>query len=220
MAKKKIEDKKVSINKFEKFISPIVPFSLAFDEETSILIKPRLNFVESVSFVRSVVDGCIDEIDGTVDYNTKDFLIRVAFFDLFTNVRLPEDYEKKYEFVYGVEIDGEDLYERIINHKDFKKDLYENHILAINNQVKFEVSKMQNQFKVETQEFISKIESEAEQVMKIVSSFTDVFKNIEPTQMGKILAKIPEMENFSEKNFASAILEIQNEEKGEVDAGI
>lgn len=211
MPKKIKEEKQISVNKFEKFISPIVPFPIALDEET-ILVKPRLNFTEAIGFINSVVQGCIDEFDDSVSYAVQDFITRVAFFETYTNVRLPENHEKKYEFVYGVDMgeDG-DLYERIINSVGFRKDLYDTHLLAIKNQMEFEISKMQNQFKTETQAFVAKIESEAEQIMKIINVFTDVFKDIEPTKMAKILEKIPEMENMTEKNLAEAILEVQKE---------
>lgn len=215
MAKK---TEKISVNKFEKFISPAESFQIALGEET-VLVKPRLNFTEAIGFVNSVVQCCIDEFDNSVNYSVQDFITRVAFFETYTNIRLPENHEKKYEFVYGVNMgeDG-DLYERIINSVGFRKDIYDNQLLAINKQIEFEVAKMQNQFKTETQVFVAKIESEAEQIMKVINVFTDVFKDIEPSKMAKILEKIPEMENMTEKNLAEAVLEVQKE--GEENAGV
>lgn len=97
--------KKISVNAFEKAISE------NFDKTTTqewngleIEVKRNLSVVEMMAFVDNVSKACFSDKDATYTPEMKDFAVRVAIIELYTNITLAQNIHKKYDVIYGSNI--------------------------------------------------------------------------------------------------------------------
>lgn len=98
MAKK---TKRISINALEKAISEAekpTPIVKSW-RDVDIIIKPSLGLHEMLSFVDTVVKMCFTYTDGTYMPELKDFGIKSCLIDFYTNLSLPSNVEKKYDYI-------------------------------------------------------------------------------------------------------------------------
>lgn len=202
--------KEVSVNKTDKYVPIVTPATIKLgsgEDEFEVVIKQKLSLEESMSFVNSVVLGMID--DDIVTYSIKEYLIRVNTLEYFTNIRLPLDLDKKYALVFD-----SDIMYRIKDKID--EESYNDLLFSIEKQLAFEIAKMNNQFKSETQNYIEKITSEAEQIIEMFQSFGKVFENITPEQLNTILPNLAKFGN--EKDLVKAFIDAKKED--EEDEGV
>jgi len=72
--------------------------------EIDIEVKHSLSFVDMLSFVKNVVEGCFEEASGTYMPELKPFLIKICTLAFYTNVAIPQNVNKKYELIYRTDI--------------------------------------------------------------------------------------------------------------------
>lgn len=208
--------KQVSVNATDKLVTPSLPFTITYgagEDAISIEVKPRLSLMESATFVNSIAAGIINEEKGTVTYGWKEFVIRINTLELYTNLRLPADFDKKYDLVFST-----DIIDRIFLEPEFKMDDYKSLLFAAEDQISFEVEKMLSQFKSETQAMIDHINTEGEQIINTFAEFGKAFKDVTPEQIAAIIPKISEMGKLDERSLASAVLDIQSKKDSEGNA--
>jgi hypothetical protein len=216
MPKKEI--KKISVNQMDKNIPETLPFPVSFGEgedKIEVICKPRISFTDGLSFVNNVVSAVVDEDLDRVVFSVKEFSIRTNTLEMFTNIRLPENIEKKYDLVFGTKI-----YEQIVDDINFDGDVYDIFLAAIDEQIAFESQKMLSQFKSETQTMIDHINTEGEQIINTFAEFGKAFKDVTPEQISALIPKIVEMGKIDEKELASAVLDIQSKKDSEENATI
>lgn len=99
MAKKKTEQ--ISVNEFEKVLKEVYTPTVTIDwNGLGIIIKKNLSLVEEAQFVDTCVKACFNDKTGEYVPEGKDFAIRSCILISYTNINLPTNYEKSYDFVY------------------------------------------------------------------------------------------------------------------------
>lgn len=197
--------KEVSVNKTDKYFTPSTPVTItlgAGEDAFDVTVKKRLSIEESISFVSALVYGMID--DDTVTYSIQEYLIRANTLEYFTNIRLPQDIDKKYALVFD-----SDIVDRVM--MEINMELYDDLLTQFDRQLEFEVAKMQNQFKSGTQNYIDRITAEAEQIIEMFQSFGKVFENITPEQVAEILPNLSKFGN--EKDLVKAFIDVKKDEE-------
>lgn len=97
--------KKISINAFEKAVKENYPQTETVEwNGLEIEIKRTLSFGEMLAFVDSVTKSCFGGEDEVYQPQMKDFAIRGALVELYTNLTLPSDLNKIYELLYSCDI--------------------------------------------------------------------------------------------------------------------
>lgn len=75
-------------------------------------VKYILPLPEMMGFIDDVSSSCFDADDMSYMPEVKDFAIRVETFELYTDVKLPEDINEKYVYVYENDV----LFRTVISH--------------------------------------------------------------------------------------------------------
>lgn len=70
-----------------------------------IAVTYTIGFGDMVKFVNETVNSCFSE-DGTYNPEARDFAIRLNIIEKFTDIKLPDNVEARYWFVYGTNIIG------------------------------------------------------------------------------------------------------------------
>lgn len=98
------ERNRISINKLEKAVSKdYEPVIVARWRELDIEVSRALSFEQMLSFVKSVVDLCFDSEEEYLP-EVKDFAVKRAIIENYTNVALPQNVQKCYEIIYSSDI--------------------------------------------------------------------------------------------------------------------
>lgn len=104
--------KKVSIRSIEEAVEGKTQDTTTVEfNGLEINVKRILPFYDMIRFVRSVVDGCFKDDDGSYIPEVKNFLIRIYVLAYYSNINLPQNVEKQYEFAYTT-----GLFETVIGH--------------------------------------------------------------------------------------------------------
>jgi len=97
--------KNVSITKFDEAAKEIRMEKYADTwHGVEVTITPYLSLRNMVSFVDAVVDSCFQGEDKEYYPEVRDFAVRVAALDEYTNITIPSDNEHKCDMVYGTDI--------------------------------------------------------------------------------------------------------------------
>lgn len=111
--------KKISINAFEKAVNAqYEPIQTIEWNGIEILVNHTLTLHDMLAFVDLVVKNCFSNTDGAYMPEIKDFAIRNAIIEYYTNISLPLNVEKKYDLLYHSPILEEIL--PIIDQSQFK----------------------------------------------------------------------------------------------------
>lgn len=94
--------KEISINAMERVIKESGENIVTKDwHGNELVIKRRLGLMEMMSFVDGVVKTCFTGDEQRYTPEVRDFAIRCSVLESYANFRLPDNIEKRYEFVYG-----------------------------------------------------------------------------------------------------------------------
>jgi hypothetical protein len=166
-----------------------IPVPLEINGETfNMIIKRRLSRAESKEFIDLVMASLIE--DGEPRLCQKDFALKYYTIVSYSNIRMPNDDDKRYAVVYNT-----DIYKKIVEAPDFDKEFYYELLNAVEQQLDFELKKMTNK---------SKIDDLLDMVMGIVSKMD---KNIDFQKAFDTLDKISKIEKIDEKALVNAIAE-------------
>ncbi len=74
-------------------------------EGRSIEVKPLLSYPEMLAYVNYVVDACFDDDTGEYKPEIRDFALRFATIELYTNIDLSDEYgnDYAYDFLYSID---------------------------------------------------------------------------------------------------------------------
>lgn len=173
------EIKKVSVNAFEKAMKDnYTPSSEIEWNGVTITVKRNLSFGEMMEFVESVVQLCFaNETDRYIP-EVKDFAIKTLILEKYANINMPQNIEKRYEFVYFTDVVQAILskvdriqFNEIVQAIDTKLEYISNaNIEAVNRQVTAlydTLQALESQFS----EMFSGLDSDS--VTKLVNAITD-----------------------------------------------
>lgn len=173
MAKK---EKKISVNELEKAAGNI--HDVWHDVEwngISFKVKHSLSLEEMMLFVHMAVEMCFGDGD---EYRPEldDFAIRLNVIDRYTNLRLPENTEKKYEILISTDL--VDVITQNIN-----RDQFDNILESFNKRIRDRVQTRNNTLRERTDELIHSIES-------AVNTFGDIFRDVDSEKMNAIVSAL------------------------------
>lgn len=171
--------KKVSVNAFEKAMKDnYTPYSEIEWSGITVTVKRNLSFGEMMEFVESVVQLCFANDTNRYIPEIKDFAIKTLVLEKYTNINMPQNIEKRYEFVSFTDIVQNVLskvdkiqFNEIVQAIDAKLEYMSNaNIEAVNRQVTALYDTLQN---LESQftDMFSGLDSDS--VTKLVNAITD-----------------------------------------------
>lgn len=161
MAKKK----RVSVNAFEKHVVIDYEYKPYEWEEMEIMVKPRLDFLEMMTFVDGVVKGCFRSDDNSFLPEVKDFVIKSYIVEMYSNVSLPQNVNKKYDLLYAC-----DIVDFILDIID--KSQFEEMMKGIDQKIKYMVAMDVNTITTQMNQLLSSlsgVESKASQLFSEIS---------------------------------------------------
>lgn len=161
MAKKK----RVSVNAFEKHVVVDYEYKPYEWEEMEIMVKPRLDFLAMMTFVDGVVKGCFRSDDNSFLPEVKDFVIKSYIVEMYSNVSLPQNVNKKYDLLYAC-----DIVDFILDIID--KSQFEEMMKGIDQKIKYMVAMDVNTITTQMNQLLSSlsgVESKASQLFSGIS---------------------------------------------------
>lgn len=99
---KQIKAKKISVSEFERISKEIERIETVNWHGNELIIKKNLSLSEAMSFVQNVVDSCFD--NGVYRPELKEFAIKLNMINSYSNLSLPSNFERSYEYIYTTDI--------------------------------------------------------------------------------------------------------------------
>lgn len=111
-------EKKISVNELDKAIGDIRPVQTEIEwNGLKILVKEMLALDEVSDFVNAATAACFDVDTFSFHPEWRDFVIRAAVVDLYTNLTMPRNPQKVYDILYRTQLF--DAIVESINHEQF-----------------------------------------------------------------------------------------------------
>lgn len=124
-------EKKISVNELEKAIGDTRPVQTEIEwNGLKILVKEMLALDEVSDFVNAVTTACFDVDNYTFHPEWRDFVIRVAVVDLYTNLTMPRNPQKVYDILYRTQ-----LFDAIV--ENVNRDQFDDIMRATNEKIRF-----------------------------------------------------------------------------------
>lgn len=93
--------KKISINEFENALNENFDNLVQVEwNGLEIIVKKTLDIAEMLAFVNNVSEACFNKEDYSYSPAVEDFAIRSAFVELYTNIRMPVNIQRRYDLIY------------------------------------------------------------------------------------------------------------------------
>ena len=119
--------KKISISQMDKVMKSLGNTEATFEwNGVTVVVKTLLSFQEMMEFAGRVKANCF--VDGEYLPEVRDFAIRDCIVDMYSNIRLPDNIEHKYEILYRT-----DICQEIV--KYVNSDQYEQLLVAIDDKI-------------------------------------------------------------------------------------
>lgn len=122
---------RISVNAFERVMKDTYTPETSFEwNGIEVTIQKTLSLKDAMSFVQNVVSMCFAEDTNEYLPDVKEFAIKVAVLDHYTNFTMPSNIEKKYALVYCT-----DAVEQVLVHINQMQ--YADLLLAINKKLEY-----------------------------------------------------------------------------------
>jgi len=96
---------KIDSNKFAEVVGAIYqPTQTVTWNGLEIVIKNTLSLTEVFTFVNNVIQMCFEDETGEYLPEVKDFAIKSCILDMYTNIALEQNVQKRYELIYCSDI--------------------------------------------------------------------------------------------------------------------
>ena len=190
--------KKISINALEKCIER-KPETVNIEwNGLDITIKTRLSFEEMMAFVDGVAESCFAADTKAFIPVAKDFVIGCLVIEMYSNLTLPQNVNKKYEIVSGC-----DVSDVILENVD--KAQFDNIVKSINEKIRYLIEENLAQATIKTNDLLYSVSD-------IESKVGDLVSKITPDDMRTLITSISNGK-LDEGKLMEAYLESKN--KGE-----
>ena len=166
-------------------------------EGEEITITPSLGLREMLTYIDGVVNGCFTE-NGEYMPEARGFTERCAVLELYGNVRLPRDTERRYTLVYSEAVTR--LYNYILSEIDRQQ--YEEIERAIGDKISYKAQS--NIDNINRQ--ITKL---ADQIAEVAASLQDVFGDMSQEDVKKLTESL--IQGVDEEKLAKAVVAAQGE---------
>lgn len=194
----------ISIGKMDEIIKDYFPEYEVVDwRGEELTVRKFLPYSLVVEIVSKVTDACFDE-QGEYHPEVKEFAIRLCYLEAATNVRIPENVEKQYLFLFG-----SDLWEAVLSGVNL--DQYNYVLDAIDEKIEVRNDANRAAFEREVNTVIESLNQIGEQAKTL-------FENIAPEDLQAMISAIGE-NGIDEEKLAQAVVRTQNEIREEEAAG-
>ncbi len=169
-------------------------------------VRRHLTINSMISFVDFVANNCFQDNGETYLPELKDFLVRVAVINQYTNIELPEEFIEQYNFVYGSDI-VPFIVEEVIDHDEFS-----NMMRAID-------SKIENIENVEHREYKQKIDEIYSSLTSLNDQVSQMYANMTPEELTDLVKVFAGMSDGSvnEEEIARAMIHYKESQDKEGD---
>lgn len=114
MAKEIKKSKKVSINTMDKIVKENKVENATFEwNGATVEVKRTLSFTDLLKLVQVICASCFTNDTGEYLPEARELATRAGVMDAYTNVRLPDNIDHKYEILFGT-----DIYEKVVQYID------------------------------------------------------------------------------------------------------
>lgn len=190
--------KKISINALEKCIER-KPETISIEwNGLDITIKTRLSFEEMMAFVDGVAESCFAADTKAFIPVAKDFVIGCLVIEMYSNLTLPQNVNKKYEIVSGC-----DVVDVILENVD--KTQFDNIVKSINEKIRYLIETNIAQATVKINELLYSFGD-------IESKVGELFEKVNPDDVQALISSLSDGK-IDEGKLMEAYLE--NKNKGE-----
>lgn len=190
--------KKISINALEKCIERKPEVVNVKWNSLDITVKTHLSFEEMIAFVDGVAESCFTADTKAFIPVAKDFVIGCLVIEMYSNLTLPQNVNKKYEIISGC-----DVVDVILEKVD--KAQFDNIIKSINEKIRYLIETNIAQTTIKTNDLLYS-------VADIESKIGDFVSKITPDDMRALITSISNGK-IDEGKLMEAYLESKN--KGE-----
>ena len=189
--------KKISISQMDKVMSALGNNECSFEwHGLEVVVKSLLSFTEVLEIAEMVKSSCF--ADDTGDYlpEAKDFVTRAVLLEHYTNIRLPENLDHKYDLVYRT-----DIYEQVISRVN--ADQYEQLLIAIDDKLSVAADANIDQMRKQLEAAIRNMEGMIDATMKLYSGVSqdDLAKLTNALSEDGVLDQSKMMETYIEKRY-------------------
>lgn len=190
--------KKVSISQMDKIVKGLGNTEATFEwNGIEVVVKTLLSFQEMMEFAGRVKANCF--VDGEYLPEVRDFAIRDCIVDMYSNIRLPDNIEHKYEILYRT-----DICQEIV--KYVNSDQYEQLLVAIDD--KITAASESN-----TEGLRLRIEEIAHELDNMVTEAGALFDGIDKSDIETIFEAVKSSGKIDEEKIARAYMDAAKEQR-------
>lgn len=190
--------KKISISQMDKVMKSLGNTEATFEwNGVTVVVKTLLSFQEMMEFAGRVKANCF--VDGEYLPEVRDFAIRDCIVDMYSNIRLPDDIEHKYEILYRT-----DICQEIV--KYVNSDQYEQLLVAIDD--KITAASESN-----TEGLRLRIEEIAHELDNMVTEAGALFDGIDKSDIETIFEAVKSSGKIDEEKITRAYMDAAKEQR-------
>lgn len=190
--------KKISISQMDKVMKSLGNTEATFEwNGVTVVVKTLLSFQEMMEFAGRVKANCF--VDGEYLPEVRDFAIRDCIVDMYSNIRLPDNIEHKYEILYRT-----DICQEIV--KYVNSDQYEQLLVAIDD--KITAASESN-----TEGLRIRIEEIAHELDNMVTEAGALFDGIDKSDIETIFEAVKSSGKIDEEKIARAYMDAAKEQR-------
>lgn len=190
--------KKISISQMDKVMKSLGNTEATFEwNGVTVVVKTLLSFQEMMEFAGRVKANCF--VDGEYLPEVRDFAIRDCIVDMYSNIRLPDNIEHKYEILYRT-----DICQEIV--KYVNSDQYEQLLVAIDD--KITAASESN-----TEGLRLRIEEIAHELDNMVTEAGALFDGIDKSDIETIFEAVKSSGKIDEEKIARAYMDAAKEQR-------
>ncbi len=190
--------KKVSISQMDKIVKGLGNTEATFEwNGIEVVVKTLLSFQEMMEFAGRVKASCF--VDGEYLPEVRDFAIRGCIVDMYSNIRLPDNLEHKYEILYRT-----DICQEIV--KYINSEQYEQLLVAIDDKINVEADSNINDLR-------KNVEEMAVELNRLMTSANALFDGIDQDDIKTVFNAIKTNGAIDEEKFARAYFEAAQEQR-------
>lgn len=192
---------KISITKLEAAIKSDdrIPETTTVEwNGLNIIIRPTISLQEMFTAADLISHACFSAEDDSYQPENKDFAIRNYVMELYTNVTLPTDIEKKYYLLYKT-----DLVNVVTEH--INKQQFNAMMRAVEEKVDFAVRAQLDGLQQQARDLIREVRSLSDQI-------SSIFKGISGDDVNKLVETL--ISGIDENKVAEAYIEQKHKDSG------
>lgn len=172
--------KKISISEFENALEANKENKCVIEwNGIEVTCKKRLSLTEMMSFINGVVESCFFD-DGSYHPEIKQFAILSSFVEFYTNIRMPEDIDRRYDLLIRANV-KDTLCAKLREEAGAEYFTQYHDILdSIDALLEYRANESINKL-------VAEIQGITDKYTEIIDSINDIFKDVSPEDIEKLI---------------------------------